>query len=78
MHRACDQVHWAGKETLKAQVRIYCRMATAPKLLCIGVWPDPVERIMYRYRLCISFVGWISLATLHIGLALALCRSGVI
>lgn len=33
---------------------------------------------MYRYRFCISFVGWISMATLNIGLALALCRSGVI
>ncbi len=33
---------------------------------------------MYRYGLVISFVGWISVATLNIGLALAVCRSGVI
>lgn len=68
----------AKEETLKGRVRIYSCMAAAPKLSFIGAWTKPVESTMYRYGLVVSLVGWVTLATLNIGLALAISRSGVI
>ncbi|WP_455286763.1 hypothetical protein [Cupriavidus necator] len=68
----------AKEETLKGRERIYSGMAAAPTLSFIGARTKPVESTMYRYGLVVSLVGWVTLATLNVGLALAISHSGVI